>query len=1401
MTFQSKFVQDLCTTDTEAHEQLIQLAQSEQIFLQNVHNLHKPSLEALVYALLMKQRGKLPASLLHGVNLQTILSLVDGNHDRLQGDSDSLRWTLSALALTALLESDLQIVIRELTTFVDRFERELHATPVYYDVLQTFLILAQELPELVAICNRANGADMVRRLQSDSRVMRTKALACLQTMMELNPDLVEQWLSETRSPAHPIERKVFLLRELLEALLRCTGDRKADILSALQLDHLWLVVFEALVSRDAVCRMEAVAILRHAIGYAMHCEMSFTGQYFAWWPEWEKCCDAWQSIVAVLERLDEFKLAVPMEQIEKLLVLLPWEWKTVLFRLLLDHTNGQVVMHVHDYFLKYRKFNATEAEMEKRLLDGLNRALRADGGSVPKVVIDKLSKYYGTQEAYDYLLQTIPELSWNPVAFHCIVSVVHQRTFKLAAECKRRQETAATIRSLTSCAKVCHDIKNLPLRFAAFVLLVHCVNQLAEPTTDAAVLLAVVAEMQKLTPMFAITQEHFRSPDGSLFLDRLTNDALEPHWGRVSPADTFLIEQVLVQRAKNSLYACLELSSHMLESNISVCCKLLGHMPELVNSVFDSICKNFQSAVDSIRQAQEAGERIPQQAFAVREQLIALQEAVDKRKFDYRPNLSGMMRLMKELQAFVDERLQSFDYADHARAIETIQLTHLIAWHEDCCEVASLFFQSVSVQELKNSLDRRGVGEAPTTDQVYAMVVEIHLNYRQHEQNFIEIYETEEHWSGLHILFEIDNVDVLTLAVELLYADCMKMGEECYENSNRVNMIDRCYEKILTHHQSEDHFLTLMSKFVKMLLDPFCAENIEYDDVYIPDFVLNYVSMFFEQGTSTTNELPLIVLECLDGFPDDFFHYCDWIIIKILAQGMIFGKGPMRDASSQVVDVIKRFGLDVPLKKRYQADGRMVRVMCSLFLHRFIHFEDGAFNRLVPKVEEYLMQCFSESKMVLHHVHRFEISPQQKLWAVQALCIAVSIAGCSKPDVLLKALLYEANPTCIQRLLELIVVDSEISTLAIANSLKDGKVTPAGIESICGILWLRCCRDKTLNNQSIYLLMPWTMAESFTIGLWAQITISKLLARFARADKPQFKQMYTMFKQSHQQTNIKPHVTRILRDVRFQLDSNCLLTFENVFHNIPKAAGVPAEDVAGTALLKACVQLLDGLGEKFLGKAMRVQKLPREVVETNRVPYQPTDWTGYFVPPEHAIVPLKRLDPRQDLMLELPYRLYNSQQKREASKGLYVVASNVTDVPDLADLARMGKCFGIKQLLINSLQDLDSKQFKMRSASAEQWQTVRELKAHNVYSYLWDLQDKGYTVVNVKHTETPQSTPLHQLQLPKKCVLVLNLLERFPHAVLNVYIPPIGAKRLLTVPETAALLMWEYAKQHHAAAM
>lgn len=324
----------------------------------------------------------------------------------------------------------------------------------------------------------------------------------------------------------------------------------------------------------------------------------------------------------------------------------------------------------------------------------------------------------------------------------------------------------------------------------------------------------------------------------------------------------------------------------------------------------------------------------------------------------------------------------------------------------------------------------------------------------------------------------------------------------------------------------------------------------------------------------------------------------------------------------------------------------MVRVMCSLFLHRFNHFEDGAFNRLVPMVEENLMQYFTESKLVMHHVHRFEIYPLQKLWAAQALCIAVSIAGCSKPDVLLKALLYEANPTCIQRLLELIVVDSEISTLAIANSLKDGKVTPAGIESICGILWLRCCRDKTLNNQSIYLLMPWTMAESFTIGLWAQITISKLLARFARADKPQFKQMYTMFKQSHQQTNIKPHVTRILRDVRFQLDSNCLLTFENVFHNIPKAAGVPAEDVAGTALLKACVQLLDGLGEKFLGKAMRVQKLPREVVETNRVPYQPTDWTGYFVPPEHAIVPLKRLDPRQDLMLELPYRLYNSQQKR-----------------------------------------------------------------------------------------------------------------------------------------------------------
>uniref|UniRef100_A0A4Y0BDV6 SpoU_methylase domain-containing protein n=1 Tax=Anopheles funestus TaxID=62324 RepID=A0A4Y0BDV6_ANOFN len=1394
MGYKTKFVQDLCTTNTEIYEEVLQFVLNENRFFNNVQNLRKSSLEALVYMLLVKQRGKLPNTMLGSdkFNLQSIVTIIDLNHLRLQQDSETFRWVLSALTLMVLIEKDDQSVRLQLEAIVNVFDRDFHELPIYYDVLRTLLILGKENPELAFVCSGLDGERMVRRLASESTVIRMKALACLQTMMEFNAGLYNQWLHLLQDSKIMIESKVFILYQLMETLLRL-GDRSNDILQTLQTDHVWLICIEGFANKDPVCRKETLAFVQYAIRYAKQCDQKLDGQYFHWSPEAAESAQlAWLSFVTIVEALNESQTHLILPALELIVKVdtLHNVWKNVLLRLILLHENVRVVNHGLYYFLKNRSFDPMEAELEKQFLETFNRMAVFE--NVPEM-ITHLTAYYNARESFAFLLQTIPDIGWNSIPYYCISSVIYNVINEIDTI---SIENHLSVQSITGCVKICHDIKNVSLRYITFALLLKSIPQFLVQmrTGDSSLtLLTVVKEIEKLSSVFTMSLEQFQDAKGTTFCDWITTDALMKYLEKVTVKDTFLIEQLLVKRiSKIPTMEQDQMLDKLFHTNQPVYLNVLEKLPELQITRIKRINEVIQSTMSTIMKAEETNQKIASSTFSILAQMISLMRSSSEGKC-----LNDWHALLAYMRSLVSTRLASFDYTQSV-AIETIQLTWLFVVRMKDNTLAEKFSHSVSLKALKDSFRRHQTTEPPSIDEVYGMITEIYLSHSQSQKQSQGAFASEEDWSKLISLLDVGNIHVLTLVLEILYTETGS-GEDAYD-AGRLAVVDRCYKEILNYRKS-DHFMKLMEKFLEMLMMPYIrvTDQTEQDTVEIHSRVTEYITMFLEQA-NTIYGLANIVFETIFQVPVAII--LNWGSFgKLLLQGMIFGDVPKRDQKLEC-DVVDQCGIIVPFKQHFryqaQADAR-VRVLCVQFLYRIVKANHPDAVLFLLKLERMLIERFTQITKAKERYYADSITHRQKLRIVQALCVVLKLTG-TKPYPLLEIMLYETNQPNINYLIELIVADSGIDTLTIANSLRNEKVKVSGIQSVFVILWLRCCQTNVLDEQYVYLLLPWTMAQNFSTRLYAQITIKKLIAKFSPAplDEGPYKELYAAVNSYLRQGNVERNIEKCMKDFRFNsvFDYCNLLTMENIFHNIPKVSGAPVEDIVGTTILRECFQTLD-LGDINLGHALEFEELQTEKHE-NLFLAQSVGGTEFV---QRKIVPLKSLEPNQDLLLGLPQHL--CAKKMDSTEGMIVIASLVNRAPNLGGLARTSEIFAVKQLIINSLQDIDNKEFKALSMTAEKWLNVGELKAHKIVEYLEEMKAKGYAIVGAE--QTTGSKPIQQLQFPKKCILVLGHeknglpAEIIRHLDLIGEIPQFGVVRSLNVHVTGAIFMWEYVKQHQVA--
>ncbi|XP_067379212.1 probable methyltransferase TARBP1 isoform X1 [Channa argus] len=154
--------------------------------------------------------------------------------------------------------------------------------------------------------------------------------------------------------------------------------------------------------------------------------------------------------------------------------------------------------------------------------------------------------------------------------------------------------------------------------------------------------------------------------------------------------------------------------------------------------------------------------------------------------------------------------------------------------------------------------------------------------------------------------------------------------------------------------------------------------------------------------------------------------------------------------------------------------------------------------------------------------------------------------------------------------------------------------------------------------------------------------------------------------------------------------------------------------------------------------------------------------------------------------------------------ALLVVASLIDKPTNLGGLCRTCEIFGASALVLDSLRHVTDKHFQSLSVSSELWLPLLEVKPVELTDFLQSKKTEGYCIVGVEQTANSHS--LQDYKFPEKTLLLLgNEREGIPANLLQmldvcVEIPQQGVIRSLNVHVSAALLIWEYTRQHFTSA-
>jgi tRNA guanosine-2'-O-methyltransferase len=163
-----------------------------------------------------------------------------------------------------------------------------------------------------------------------------------------------------------------------------------------------------------------------------------------------------------------------------------------------------------------------------------------------------------------------------------------------------------------------------------------------------------------------------------------------------------------------------------------------------------------------------------------------------------------------------------------------------------------------------------------------------------------------------------------------------------------------------------------------------------------------------------------------------------------------------------------------------------------------------------------------------------------------------------------------------------------------------------------------------------------------------------------------------------------------------------------------------------------------------------------------------------------------------------------SLDEQETSKkhNLLLVASLIENPYNLGGLSRVSEIFGARTMYVRDPKITSEKDFTSVAVSSHHHIEIAPLPVAEISAWVAGKKSEGWTVVGIEQTDRSVLLGDADAVLPDKTILVLGS-ESFgmPAAVLGecdvlVEIPQVGVTRSLNVQTAAAIVLFEYGRQH-----
>ena len=337
--------------------------------------------------------------------------------------------------------------------------------------------------------------------------------------------------------------------------------------------------------------------------------------------------------------------------------------------------------------------------------------------------------------------------------------------------------------------------------------------------------------------------------------------------------------------------------------------------------------------------------------------------------------------------------------------------------------------------------------------------------------------------------------------------------------------------------------------------------------------------------------------------------------------------------------------------------------------------------------------------------------------------------------------------------------------------------------TVAALSYTDCLTEEWLNTSMAHVT-TWTNCQNHSVRNYASASVVKLELFYHKHNYALPGQFSAQIQFLVSNTDVAKILARIEANhyfSKFNVVRDCCL--RNIFTTIPAQFCILENEWIGEDQFSQCEDLW----------------MPRQRGDFHLLEYpvshEEDSYLISFTDLQSSSNVQKKITPWQTMASNLGLEL-----DRRGRGELVVFASLIEKAPNLGGLSRTCEIFNAHSMVVNNREVLLNREFKSLSMTSEKWVQFTEVNADNSAEYFLSKKREGYTIVGVE--QTAKSVSLESFTFPEKSVLVLGR-ERdgIPVGLMDavdvcVEIPQFGVIRSLNVHVSAAIMVWEYAKQH-----